>query len=195
MAEGATRAYVVHDSSPWDPRDWDNACDMETYDHTSLAYQRLKERKAYLVSRTSGYQSAEEMAFAAGVEPPDLYDPETLDAWLTVACNELLIREVTTQYSTLVAITTPESLKVLGCDWADAERIADAELETFKHYVEGEVYGYIIEQQMSDDDNDWQEIDSCYGFYGPDPKENGLLDAVGPEHAHQIDMCEVVYRY
>lgn len=42
-------------------------------------------------------------------------------------------------------------------DWF--RRIADAELETYTHYLNGEVYGYTIE----DEEGEW--VDSCAGYF------------------------------
>lgn len=53
-----------------------------------------------------------------------------------------------------------------------AEEIADAEFKTLAHYVSGEVYGFTIE------DEDENETDSCWGFYGYNFMTNGLSDYV-----------------
>lgn len=49
-----------------------------------------------------------------------------------------------------------------------------AEVQTFDYYMKGEVYGFIVEE-------DGEEIDSCWGFYGPDPRTNGIADHVDKE--------------
>lgn len=58
--------------------------------------------------------------------------------------------------------------KEFGSDDAEAIQKAKAllinEVETFSQYLNGEVYGYVIE------DAEGNEIDSCWGFYG-DPDE------------------------
>lgn len=40
--------------------------------------------------------------------------------------------------------------------------------KTYTHWCNGDVYGYTVEL-------DGDQIDSCYGFYGSDLEENGLL--------------------
>lgn len=44
------------------------------------------------------------------------------------------------------------------------------ELEEWRNYVEGEVYGFTIDHACSFDEDgdpdDWSELDSCWGFYG-----------------------------
>lgn len=39
------------------------------------------------------------------------------------------------------------------------------EVETFNRYLNGDVYGYIVERVTSNDD---EELDACWGFYGLD---------------------------
>jgi len=49
--------------------------------------------------------------------------------------------------------------------------IAKSELETYSQYLNGEVYGY------NTYDKDGEDIDSCWGYYGYDHEESGLLDS------------------
>lgn len=50
------------------------------------------------------------------------------------------------------------------------------EIEILDHYFTGETYGYTLYEMKN---RDWQEIDSCWGFYGDDLYENGIAEAVG----------------
>jgi len=61
------------------------------------------------------------------------------------------------------------------------ERIKDvlrSEVETYSQYINGDVYGYIV----ANDDDD--HIDSCWGFYGYDFENNGLM-----EYARNVIDC------
>ncbi len=51
-----------------------------------------------------------------------------------------------------------------------------AEVEVYDQYLRGEVFGFTLE------DIEGNEIDSCWGFFGSDFQENGLLDNIGLEH-------------
>jgi len=62
--------------------------------------------------------------------------------------------------------------------------ILNGEVENYDQYLRGDVYGFIIE------DKEGNELDSCGGFYGDDPKENGMLDYIAKEHHHLIDKLE-----
>lgn len=55
------------------------------------------------------------------------------------------------------------------------------EVKTYDQYLTGDVYGF----QLFRDD---EEIDSCWGFYGSDPKTNGMMDYIPPEIFGQ---CEI----
>lgn len=46
------------------------------------------------------------------------------------------------------------------------------DVETMNQYVSGEIYGYTIENEENGD-----SFGSCWGFYGSDNKESGLLEA------------------
>lgn len=66
-----------------------------------------------------------------------------------------------------------------------AEACLRAEVEVYDQYLTGDVYGFIVEER--DDDGceccdrefDWEHVDSCWGFFGSDPRENGMADHLG----------------
>lgn len=60
--------------------------------------------------------------------------------------------------------------------------LLQGEFNTFQAWGSGDVYGYKIvltEDLEEDDDPDEIEEGSCWGFYGDNYSESGLLDAVG----------------
>jgi len=52
------------------------------------------------------------------------------------------------------------------------ERQLEGEVETYAQFLEGDVYGFCIE------DEDGEQLESCYGFYGNDFATNGMLDYI-----------------
>ena len=64
---------------------------------------------------------------------------------------------------------------------ARAIELMKGEVETYNQYLTGDVYGYTLyaTDDDTDDDPDWEEIDSCWGFFGDDGMENGLVEQVG----------------
>ena len=57
-----------------------------------------------------------------------------------------------------------------------AIEIMEAEVEVYDQYISGEVYGYELFKLV---DGEWEEEDACWGFYGDDPEENGIVEQVG----------------
>jgi hypothetical protein len=53
-----------------------------------------------------------------------------------------------------------------------AESIMKDEIEIYDQYLKGECYGYIIENQ------DREEVDSCWGYIGRSNARSALLDAI-----------------
>lgn len=67
----------------------------------------------------------------------------------------------------------------LSNEWKmKAKEIIDEEISLYDKYLQGDVYGYRLFEQCNDD---WVEVDSCWGFFGSDIKKNGMLDQVGLE--------------
>lgn len=71
---------------------------------------------------------------------------------------------------------------------ARAREVVDAEVETYDQYLRGDVYGYILEKEVTVEvkcphcgevistHTEMEEVDSCWGFYGTCLEENGILD-------------------
>lgn len=57
------------------------------------------------------------------------------------------------------------------------------EVSTYSQFIEGDVYGYMIE------DADGEEFGGCWGFFGYDEEKSGLLD-----HAQDEVDCEIEER-
>lgn len=57
-------------------------------------------------------------------------------------------------------------IKKPSCDWL--QKALESEVKTYSQYLEGDVYGYIVEKY---EDGEWVETDSCWGYYvdGIDP--------------------------
>ena len=62
-----------------------------------------------------------------------------------------------------------------------AEKCLIAEVATYDQYLTGDVYGFIVEERDDDDDEGWEELDSCWGFFGSDVHENGMAGHLGSD--------------
>lgn len=76
---------------------------------------------------------------------------------------------------------------------ARAEAVLEAEVEQYSDYLRGAVYGYIVEAVRdcpTCGQEDAEILDSCWGFYGADPEQNGMADEVEPEYrAALLEAC------
>jgi len=68
-------------------------------------------------------------------------------------------------------------------NWREkADDIMRADVELYDQYLTGEVFGYTLyEAELPEDPEgtpDWEETDSCWGFYGNDLFTNGIADEV-----------------
>lgn len=65
------------------------------------------------------------------------------------------------------------------------ERILLSEVNIYDQYVRGDVYGYIINDPITE-----EHVDSCWGFFGYDWNENGLLEYAKPAIDYYIKSIE-----
>ncbi len=74
-----------------------------------------------------------------------------------------------------------------------AEKSLQAEVAIYDQYLTGDVYGFIVEETDDPDSDDWEETDSCWGFYGSDVRENGMAGHLGDELAALAEDAEIEY--
>ena len=70
-------------------------------------------------------------------------------------------------------------------DRAEVDACVNGELHAFTQYLNGDVTGFTVL------DNHNNEIDSCWGFYGTDPRDNGMQDHVEFENLVEINSPEL----
>lgn len=201
------RVRIIHDSCAEDPRDWDGMCEINASGRWD---QSANSQIADLIVRTKGWRAMEEMASVAGHNTLDrildsedrLRDDEDFrNTWLEAVKDELIVEVFRTQHNEYIAHTTPELCKYVGTPWDRAAEALAGSIETFKQWAEGDVYGFVIEEWTGAcaceecDAGEWVETDSCWGFYGSDPFENGMSDHVPEELHDQLREAEVEYKY
>jgi hypothetical protein len=72
-------------------------------------------------------------------------------------------------------------------DRALAGKCLRAEVEVYDDYLTNNVYGFIIE------DENGEHIDSCWGFYGSDPRTNGMADYLSEEELELAELSEAPF--
>lgn len=63
-----------------------------------------------------------------------------------------------------------------------ADEIMESEVKLYDQYLRGEVFGFELYKLV---DGEWQDEDSCYGFYGDILEENGMLDHLAYYGLHE----------
>ena len=76
---------------------------------------------------------------------------------------------------------TRENLKKMGHpDDVDPEKVATwlrGEVDTYHRFLSGDVYGFVLHNPPCKEcGGEGEESDSCWGFYGSNPTENGSSD-------------------
>lgn len=56
---------------------------------------------------------------------------------------------------------------------AKAAKVLQSEIKILDQYLMGDVYGFVIEDETE------SHVDSCYGFFGSNIEENGILENAG----------------
>lgn len=101
-------------------------------------------------------------------------------------------------WTSLLLVAKPEAVAKLGI--TDPAGALEAQAKLYDAWAWGDCYGYIVEKPLEvDEDGDvleWEEIASCWGYYGSDHDESGLAEAAwevlpdtpapvpSEEHAH-----------
>lgn len=90
-------------------------------------------------------------------------------------------------WANVLIVPTEGNAKKLGYNIKDVtEEQLKGTFNLFGYWAWGDVYGYIIEEKKhfkkvyddgeEEESEEWEEIDSCWGFYGRDAEENGMID-------------------
>ena len=76
--------------------------------------------------------------------------------------------------------TTKQRCDELGINFNinDVETSLENEVKLYNTYLQGEVFGFEIVEYDEEYHNEYDIIDSCWGFYGSDMKENGMIDNI-----------------
>jgi len=89
-----------------------------------------------------------------------------------------------------IVVTKKQVSKEYGWKVLTKERIEEiktyleGEIEILDQFMTGEVYGFRIL------DENGEEIDSCWGFYGSDPLTNGIADHIADEWKSVIEKSK-----
>jgi hypothetical protein len=173
---------IIHDSCAESPREWDNfgkmICFHGRYD--------LGDKHNYNADDYSGWEEMEKAILTdegkgAIILPLYLYDHSAVSIstspfscrWDSGQIGFIVVNKKTILDNFGGKIITQKTRE-------KAIKLLDAEVETYNYYVEGEVYGFRIVDENDD------EVDSCWGFYGTDFLTNGMLEYISSENLGDI---------
>lgn len=75
--------------------------------------------------------------------------------------------------------TTKDTLNEIGVRYnshIDVENRLKEEVKVYDEYLRGNVYGFCIVEYDEETEEELDEVDSCWGFYGDDMYENGMIE-------------------
>ena len=116
-------------------------------------------------------------------------------------------------WSNVLIVCTDQFFESSGCQRKNAEEILKGSKELFDAWAWGDVFGFTEftkkefvkipreEYNAGNFDNledlvEWEETNSCGGFYGDDFENNGILDEVSEELREAVknyDKCKIKY--
>jgi hypothetical protein len=176
---------VILDSDPQSPREDDNLGTMAAF-HGRYS---LGDKDIPFTSKDFGsFAEMEEHITntldAAAILPLYLYD----HSGITMATTPFSCRwdsgQVGFIYITKAKLRKEHGVKRLNLELIEkAIASLESEVKTYNQYLTGDIYGFsVVERVTCDEDHEHEnEIDACWGFYGSDPKTNGMMDHIDDE--------------
>ena len=83
--------------------------------------------------------------------------------------------------------------KEFGGDRDRAENALQCEVADYDQYLRGDIYGFIVEELVCEDHDTWELVESCFGFYGSDPRENGMAECLNADQLALAVDAEIEY--
>ncbi len=181
---------VEHDDNPENPREWSNlgtmACFHKRY---CLGDRDIPFSSDQFDSWTEMEDYIRKDLDAAVVLPLYLYDHSGITMNTTGFSCRWDSGQVGFIYVTKDKLREEYGVKSIRRELKEkVEKILVNEVETYDQYLTGDVYGFeIVKIVKCDHGHEHEEKeDSCWGFFGDDIKENGILDHVSKEDAKVI---------
>jgi len=172
---------VINDSNPESPRTWSNLGKMvcfhrryslgDKHDFKQGDYNGWDELKAAILKKEN----------VAVIQPMYMYDHSGITVSTKPFSCPFDSGQIGFIYITKEAAR--EGFMVKNVTAKIKERLLvnlNGEVETYDQYLTGDIYGF------KEVDSEGNEVDSCWGFYGDNPKTNGMSDHIDSEVLDEI---------
>lgn len=181
--EDGHQLKIIADESPDSPREWDNLGTMVCF------HRRYQLGDKHEFDTPEDFREFLHDEDIAVVLPLYLYDHSGITmsihpfscSWDSGQVGWIYVTNETVrgEYGNL----TPDSIKL-------AKRILEGEVEAYNQYIRGDIYGFeLLAPHNCDCDEcscEGEHVDSCWGFYGSDPVENGMVDHLAAKYRKEI---------
>lgn len=197
--------HIVHDEDPDSPRSWDNLgtmiCVHRRYNLGDVHYKSKLECLQHI---------ATSLGITEIINDLDMYqeiydDEEQLQDWIKSREDFVILPLYLYDHSGITMSTssfscrwdsgqvgyiycsTDKILKEYGNTDLETlikvENILEDEVETYDQYLTGDIYGFKLYkvETCNKGHKHLEFVDSCYGFYGDNWKENGIFDHISNE--------------
>lgn len=174
---------VIYDECPESPRRWDNLCHIICIrGDWDISDEGLSFGRDEAIEKIEELKGREDVV----IKPVYMYDHsgQTIslrdfgDRWDSGICGFI--------YASKEEVFK-ECMNITEENWKErVYEIMEGEIEIYDQYIRGEVYGFRVYKEYTEQhknmrtEETWyttelEEIDSCWGFYGTEFDENGLL--------------------
>ena len=175
---------AIYDECPESPRNWDNLCHiLSIRGNWNISDEGLSFGRDEAIEKIEELEGREDIA----IKPVYMLDHsgQTIslkdfgDAWDSGICGFIYVSKEE---------VFKECMNITEENWKErAYGVMEGEIEVYDQYIKGEVYGVRVYKEYSERHKNmrtgetWytkelEEIDSCWGFYGNEFDENGLLE-------------------
>ena len=159
------------DESPESPREWDNlgtvACSHKNYDLSDRFAPKVNPEATGCSNWDEVEQYLIKKEGAKVILPIYMIDHGGISLSTTSFNDRWDSGQVGFIYATVEKIKSEYSCKrITKSMLKKVEKILEAEIKTYNEYVSGEVYGYKLMKVIDIENDEREEEDSCWGYYG-----------------------------
>lgn len=156
---------IMHDDSPESPREWSNLGYLITVEKCYISPDNNKLLFNIISTTQNEVSNIEQHMEAVKREYENATDEKVLVIYPITKyehSNVKYFRGVRKGFDYSLCgmyVITDKTQKEIGVEPKDFEKVVDAEIEVYNHYVNCEVYGF----ELRDEEGSF--VDSCWGFY------------------------------